>query len=235
MSNESQNQSFVEVARYSGKGYDLERLRTLQERIATKVVIEDRFKKPIKRVAGFDVTYLDDEAIAAAVTMDHGTLRVVEEKTTKGKVPFPYIPTFLGFREGPLIIRLAKNLKLEPDVIMVNSHGIAHPLFCGCASHVGVSLGKATIGVAGSKLCGEYEGKPEKVGDWVSLKHRERIVGAVLLSKPSSRPIFVSVGHMVTLKTAVEIVKYFLTMHKFPEPVRLAHKLANRTKKEAST
>jgi len=216
----------------SRRDYDLERLRRVQEKIAAKIVIEDRFKKPINRVTGFDVAYLNDEAVAAAVTMNYNSLQVIEEKIMKGKTLFPYIPTFLSFREGPLIIRLAKNLKLEPDVVIINSQGIAHPMFCGCASHVGFSINKPTIGVAGSKLCGEYEGNLEKVGDCAPLKYQERIVGVALLSKRGCKPIFISVGHMITLETAVEIVKHFLIMHKFPEPLRLAHELANSVKRK---
>lgn len=229
--NSSKNHRAVQVSEASKRGYDLERLRRIQERAASKIIVEDCFRKPISKVAGFDVAYLDDEAVAAAVTMEYSTLQVVEEKTLKGKVSFPYIPTFLGFREGPLIIRLMRRLKLAPDVFMINSQGMAHPLFCGCASYVGVSVDKPTIGVAGSKLCGEYEDRLEKVRDLAPLKYQGRIVGAVLLSKRGCKPIFISIGHKITLDTAVEITKHFLTTHKFPEPIRLAHELANRVKR----
>ena len=213
-------------------GYHLGELRNVQKEIAARVIIEDVFKDPIQAVTGFDIAYVDDEAVAAAVTMDYETLQVMEEKTSVEHVSFPYIPTFLGFREGPLIIKLAKKLGLEPDILMVNAHGIAHPLFCGCASHVGVSIKKSTIGLAGSKLCGHYEREPKRVGEWVPLMYNGRTVGAVLLSKRGCRPIFVSVGHMITLESAVRIAKKFLSMHKFPEPLRLAHILANNVKRK---
>jgi len=234
MSDTSGNRKVTQTAHPSRRAYDLERLRRIQTEIGAKVVLEDCFKWPVNRVAGFDVAYLDDEAIAAAVTMDYDSLRVVEEKTIKGKVSFPYIPTFLGFREGPLLIRLAKDLKSMPDVLMINAQGIAHPLFCGCASHVGVSINKPTIGVTGSKLCGEYESSFEKVGDTAPLKYQGRTVGAALLSKGGCKPIFISVGHMISLETSIEIVKHFVTGHKFPEPLRLAHQLANKIRREAS-
>jgi len=229
----SENRKVTRIAGRLSQDFDLERLRKIQEKIAARVVIEDRVRKPTKRVAGFDVAYFDDEAIAASVTMDYERIQVIEEKTMKAKVSFPYISTFLGFREGPLIIRLARNLKIEPDVLLINSQGIAHPLFCGCASHVGVSVGKPTIGVAGTRLCGEYKDRPERVGDWAPLKYRERIVGAVLLSQQGSEPIFISVGHMIRLETAIKIVKHFTTIYRFPEPVRLAHELANKTRRKA--
>jgi len=234
MSNLPEDRKIAQIADPLRRGYDLERLRRIQVRIAARIVTEDDFRKPINRVTGLDVAYLDDEAITAAVTMDYNSFRVIEEKAIKGKVSFPYIPTFLGFREGPLIIKLAKSLNLEPDILLVNSQGIAHPLFCGCASYVGVSINKPTIGVAGTRLCGEYEGRPEKIGDSAPLKYQERIIGTVLLSKQGCKPIFVSVGHMIALETAMEIVKHFLTVKKFPEPVRLAHNLANKVRREAS-
>ncbi|MFQ6095136.1 MAG: endonuclease V [Candidatus Bathyarchaeia archaeon] len=215
------------------RGYDLEELRKVQEKIAARVIVEDLFKDPIQAVTGFDIAYLNDEAVAAAVTMDYETLQVVEEKTLVEHVSFPYIPSLLGFREGPLIIKLADRLRLEPDILMVNAQGIAHPFFCGCASHIGVLINKPTIGVARTRLCGDYEREPETVGEWVPLTYDARTVGAVLLSKRGCRPIFVSVGHMITLESAVKIVKHFLTVHKFPEPLRLSHVLANRVKRNS--
>ena len=215
--------------------YDLGELRKIQKRLAARVVIEDLIKDPIQAVTGFDIAYLDDEAVTAAVTMNYGTLQVIEETTLIEHVSFPYIPTFLGFRETPLIIKLANKLVVEPDILMANAHGIAHPLFYGCASHVGVSLRKPTIGVAGNKLCGEYKKEPRRVGEWVPLTQNRRTVGAVLLSKRGCRPIFVSVGHMIAVESAVRIVKHFLTLRKFPEPLRLAHMLANKVKRELSS
>ena len=217
------------------KSYGLEKLRELQRKIAARVVTEDSIRKPLRTVAGLDLAYLNGEAVAAAVTMDYDTLRVIEEKTLVRKVSFPYISTFLCFREGPPIIRLMGELKVDPDVLMINAHGVAHPLFCGCASYVGVLLDKPTIGVAGSKLCGEYEGEPEKVGEWIPLTYEGEIVGAVLLSKRHCKPIFVSVGHKIGLNSAVEIVKHFLVSHRFPEPLRLAHVLANKVKRSLKT
>ena len=102
MLNALENRKIIRIVDSLRRDYDLERLRRVQEKIAAKIVIEDRFKKPINRVTGFDVAYLNDEAVAAAVTMNYNSLQVIEEKIMKGKTLFPYIPTFLSFREGPL-------------------------------------------------------------------------------------------------------------------------------------
>lgn len=212
--------------------YDLEKLRDTQRRIASKILIEDLFEKPIKTVTGFDLAFFNNRAITAAVTLDYETFEVAEEKATVENVQFPYIPTFLSFREGPPIINLTKKLEKKPEILMINSQGIAHPLFCGCASHVGVLINKPTIGVAGSRLCGEYSSKPEEVGEWVPLNYKGRLVGAVLLTREGCNPIFVSPGHRITLKTAVEVVKHLVRGYKFPEPIRLAHNLANKVRRE---
>jgi len=214
------------------QSYDLEKLRKIQTETAAKVILEDRFEGPIERVTGFDTAFLDKEAIAGAVTVNYHTMQVMEKKAIKQKMAFPYIPTFLSFREGPLIIKLVKRLKSKPDVLMLDSQGIAHPLFCGCASYVGVMLNQPTIGVAKSKLCGDYTQNPEKVGEWVPLRYEGRTVGAVLLSKRHCKPIFVSVGHMMTLETAIRVVKHFLIGHKIPEPIRLAHDFTNKIRRE---
>ncbi|MBO3755449.1 MAG: endonuclease V, partial [Candidatus Brockarchaeota archaeon] len=128
----------------------------------------------------------------------------------------------------PAIMETYVKLENKPDVVMINGHGIAHPLFCGIASHVGVLLkGPATIGVAGSKLCGEYDEAPEAEGEWSALKYKGKVVGAVLLTRRGCKPIFVSPGHKISLKSSVEIVKHFITSHRLPLPLQRAHHLAN--------
>ena len=211
--------------------YDLERLREMQMKIAARVILEDRFRKPIKVITGFDASFLDDQAVVAAVSVNYNTLEVIERKVLKEKVHFPYIPTFLGFREGPLVTKLLKKLRVKPDVLMLDAQGVAHPLFCGCASHVGVLAQKPTIGVAKSLLCGEYREEPREVGAWVPLVYMGRVVGAVFKSKRGCRPLFVSPGHMISLASSIQIVKGCVRGYKLPEPLHLAHRLAVEKRK----
>lgn len=211
--------------------YDLGKLRRMQKEIAAKVILEDRFEKPIKVVTGFDLAFLSDEAVAVAVTLNYDTLQVMEKKIIREKTSFPYIPTFLSFREGPPIIKIIKRLKIKPDILMFDSQGISHPLFCGCASHVGVLINRPTIGVAKSRLCGEYYKEPEGVGDWVPLVYEGRTVGAVFKSKGGCKPLFISPGHLVSLKSSIQIVKRCLRGHKLPEPLHLAHRLATKERR----
>lgn len=146
------------------KKHDLRELRRLQIEMASKVIISDCFEKPINFVTGFDVAFYEEEAVAAAVTIKYDTLQIKEKKFLHERTSFPYIPFFLSFREGPIIVNLEKKLKIKSDILMLNSHGISNPLFCGCASYVGVMINKPVIGAAKSKLCGEITQKPDKIG-----------------------------------------------------------------------
>jgi deoxyribonuclease V len=206
-----------------------QKLRKIQNRIAKKVILEDEFSKPIKTIAGFDLAFLDDDALVAGVVLDYKNLKVIEIKILKTHLDFPYIPTFLSFREGPPIIKLYKKLKTKPDIIIINGHGIAHPLFCGIASYVGVLLDKPTIGVAQSKLCGNYN-EPKKFDEYSQITYKKRIVGYVYKSKKNCRPIFISPGHGLSLKSFIKIVKKCIKTDKLPLPLAIAHIQANKSK-----
>ncbi|MFX0097215.1 MAG: endonuclease V [Candidatus Hodarchaeota archaeon] len=206
----------------------LEELRKIQEYVAKKTKIQDDLNYPLKVVTGVDLAFSGEEAIAAAVSLDYSTLEKVEDKIIQERLLFPYIPTYLSFREGAIAVRVVKSLQNPPDVLFLDSHGIAHPRFCGCATHVGVLLNIPTIGVAKRKLCGKVTKIPKEPGEWSYLKYKMRNVGAILLSKDGSRPIYVSPGNRITLITALEITKHFLRGYKLPEPIRQAHLLANK-------
>jgi deoxyribonuclease V len=204
-----------------------EKLRRIQEKIAKKVILEDKFSKPIKNMAGFDLAFSNDNIIATGIVLDYKLLIVKEIKTIEIEVSFPYIPTFLTFREGPSIIKVYKKLKIKPDVLMINGQGITHPVFCGIASHVGVLLDKPSIGVAQSRLVGKYK-EPIKVGDYSAIKYQNRKVGYAYKSKENCRPILISPGHRISLGTSLKITKNCIKKHKLPEPVYLAHSISNK-------
>ncbi len=208
-----------------------DRLRRIQDEIAKRVSLEDEFKKPVERVSGVDLAYVGNLAFAACVTMKVSPLEVLGESVLLKRAYFPYIPGFLGFREGPVMAEIISKMEAESDVFLINALGIAHPRFCGCASHVGILVQRPTIGVTASKLCGEYEYEPEKVGEWVPLVYSGRVVGAVLKSKEDGRPIFVSPGHMISFESSVKLVMTLISGHKLPEPLYRAHRLANERKR----
>jgi deoxyribonuclease V len=209
----------------------LESLRKIQEKISSKIIVKDSFKKPITLIAGVDLAFIQDTAIVACVTQNFPSLEVVDTKTMVVELDFPYIPTFLGFREGPAIVQLIKSLNTLPDIFFINAHGIAHPRYFGCASHVGILVEKPTIGVAANNLQNEYSQKRIDVGEAVSMYYNGRAVGWVLNSKSGCKPIFISPGHLVSLDSSLKIAKDCLKGHKFPEPLFNAHKLANEEKK----
>jgi len=204
-----------------------EKLRRLQKRIAKKVILKDKFNKPIKTVAGFDLAFFNNKAIVTGVVLDYKTLRVKEIKTIETKITFPYIPTFLTFREGSLIMKVYKKLKTKPDFVMINGQGVCHPLFCGIASHIGVLLNKPSIGVAQSKLVGNYD-NPVKVGDVSSIIYNNIRVGYAYKSKENCKPILISPGHKVSVNSSLKITKNCIKNHKLPEPIFIAHAISNK-------
>ncbi|MCW4031786.1 MAG: endonuclease V [Candidatus Bathyarchaeota archaeon] len=211
---------------------DLDKLRIFQDKLSKKVMIKDSFKRPIKLVSGIDVAYLNEQAIISIAVFNYQNKEFVDNIISIEDVSFPYIPGFFGFREGTIIIKTIKKLNLESDIIMVNAHGIAHPRKYGCASHIGLIIKRATIGVVNNILYGNYKKKPLNIGDWVPLENENQIIGAVLKSKQGCKPIIVSPGHLITLESALAIVKKFLKGHKFPEPLHIAHVIAKQKRRE---
>lgn len=214
---------------------DFEGLRTIQRKLSRRVILRDAFKKPLTQVAGIDLAFTDKLAITACVITSFPLMKSVHQKTSTNELAFPYIPTFLSFREGPPIIKIINSLEEKADVFFINAHGLAHPLYCGCASYVGVLTGEATIGVATSNLCGVYDHVPQGVGEAVATRYKGRPVGWVLKSKARCRPIFVSPGHKIGQHSCLQLVKKCVIRHKLPEPLWLAHRLANEEKKRLTS
>jgi len=179
----------------------------------------------IRFVAGVDVAYVKEWSVGAVVVLDYASLKLVESQTVVCRTRFPYIPTLLSFRETPPTFLSIRKLQVQPDVFLVDAHGFAHPYRCGFASHLGVVIKKPTIGVAKSRLFGEVE-KVKGERSVALLKHDDEVVGAVVTTKLGCKPVFVSVGNMVSLETAVEIVKHCSRRSRVPEPVLRAHELA---------
>lgn len=204
---------------------DIEGMRREQFEISKKVILTDKIPSEIKTIGGFDVAYSGEKAYSAGVVLDFKTCEVIEKRAVKTRAGFPYIPTFLSFREGPLITKAYVRLKTKPDVLVINGQGIAHPLRAGLATHVGVKLGKPTIGIAQKRLVGEYE-TPENPGDFSKLFFERKQVGWVVRTKKNCNPIFVSPGHMISLEKTLDIVGKCVKNSKLPEPLRIAHELS---------
>jgi deoxyribonuclease V len=201
---------------------DIGKLRGIQKAIAAQVRTEDKVQLDgIKSIAGFDVAFFGDKAVCAAVVLAFPSMTVLERKYLLTKPEMPYIPGFLSFREGPAILQTYYDLEHNPEILMVDGHGIAHPLRAGLASYVGVELAKPCIGVAKGLLIGEI------VDDKVMIGNEVR--GKLVKTKEHAKPIIVSPGHLISVDTAAEIVrKCIVPPHKLPEPLHQAHRFADR-------
>ena len=208
--------------------FSISKAHETQLRLAQKIVTEDRLPQKIKRIAGVDVAYTNVLAIGAVAVLDYETLELLEWQTATSEVKFPYIPTLLSFREIPPAVACIKNLKLTPDVFLADGQGIAHPYGCGFASHLGLAIGKPTIGVAKSRLSGE----PTTIADQVFLVQKGQVIGAVVTTKEGVKPVYVSVGHLISLATAVKIAKHCVRHSRIPEPLLQAHKIAAEEKRK---
>lgn len=203
---------------------------TLRERLVLK-----RVAGKIGTVAGADVSYdkQSDLFFAGVVVYKFGgQLEKVEEATASGRVRFPYIPGLLSFREAPVLLKAFKKLKNAPDVILFDGQGIAHPRHFGLASHMGLILDRRAIGCAKSRLVGEFRCVKNVVGAYAKLFYQHEVVGAVLRTKVNTKPVFLSPGHKVNLSFAIHIALATCHGYRVPEPVRQAHLLVNRVRKE---
>lgn len=204
-------------------------LVSIQERLKRRLVLEALPCEP-ETVGGADLSYRGDLAYSTVTVLRYSDMELVEERTVKSRVSFPYVPGFLSFREAGPVIRTFKTLKKRPDVLLIDGQGIAHPRGIGLASHVGVLLDRPTIGVAKSPLVGEYLA-PERPGAASPIEYGGQVVGYAYISKKGTRPLIISPGHRVSLESSLAVVKGCIRGHKLPEPLRLAHLLSKEAAK----
>jgi deoxyribonuclease V len=210
-------------------GFSISKAHEAQKRLCRKIVQEDRRPSRICLVAGVDVAYFGDKAVGVVAVLDYDSLKLVESEAATVHIKLPYVPTLLSFRELPPVVAAIRQLKLKPGVFLVDAHGLAHPYGCGFASHLGMAIGKPTVGVAKSRLIGEVK----EIDGGVFLVHNGKIVGTVLTTKEDAKPVYVSVGHLVSLSTAVKIVQHCTRGNRLPEPLLAAHRIASEKKREA--
>jgi deoxyribonuclease V len=210
--------------------------REWQERLRRLVSTENRLRLDrLRLVAGTDISYLRESrlALGAVVLMRYPSMEVLEMTASAVQVSFPYVPGLLSFRELPALLPALEALEGRPQLVLVDGQGLAHPKRFGLASHLGVLLDVPTVGCAKSRLVGEAGEPGGKVGDWVPLLHEGDTVGAVLRTREKVKPLYVSIGHMVDLPTAVEAVLSCLRGTRLPEPQKRAHSLTVELKRAA--
>jgi deoxyribonuclease V len=188
-------------------------------------------RKKIGTVAGADISFNKFSPVvwAAVVVLSLPSLEVVEEAGVVSETKFPYVPGLLSFRETPSVLEAWAKLKTEPDAVMFDGQGIAHPRRVGIASHVGLLINRPTFGCAKSVLVGKYEEPEEERGSWspmIDPKNGETI-GAALRTKTRTHPIYVSPGHLIDLEGAIKLTLACDGGYRQPEPTRRAHLLVN--------
>ena len=195
----------------------------LQERLRERVVLEDRFP-PIRFVAGADLAFDPDSntAFAGVIVYRFPDLEEVERRMARRKLRFPYVPGLLSFRESPALLAAFARLRTEPDLVLIDGHGRAHPRLFGIACHLGVLLDKPTIGCAKSLLVGDYAEPGRRAGQSTPLLFHGEQVGVVLRTRDNVKPLFVTPGHRVSLESAVKLVRRCLDGFRLPKPTREA-------------
>src|SRR5256885_6571753 len=202
----------------------IELQKNLRERVRLQPLTEE-----IETIAGADISFNKFEATvyAGIVVLKLPTLEVVEEVGVVSETKFPYVPGLLSFREAPSVLEAWAKLKIEPDAVMFDGQGIAHPRRVGIASHVGLLINRPTLGCAKSVLVGKYEEPEKERGSWTELVDKGEIVGAAVRTKTNVQPIYVSPGHLIDLEGALNLTLACDGGYRQPEPTRRAHLLVN--------
>jgi deoxyribonuclease V len=195
----------------------------LQEKMRDQVILEDDFAA-IRYVAGADLAFdpATDMAFAGVIVYRFPEMEEVERRWAQRALRFPYVPGLLSFRESPVLLAAFARLQTEPDLILIDGHGRAHPRLFGIACHIGVLLDKPVIGCAKSLLVGEYQEPGGVRGATTPLVFKGERVGMVLRTRDSVKPIFVTQGHRISLKSAIELVSQCLEGFRIPKPTREA-------------
>ncbi len=208
----------------------------IQFKLASEVRRTNEVGNP-RYIAGLDISV--DRARGtgrgAVVVLSYPELEIAEVQTVEDSIDFPYVPGLLSFREAPLTLAACEKLEITPDLFLVDGQGIAHPRRLGLASHLGLFLGRPTIGCAKSRLCGNHGTVADKPGSYAELMDNDEVIGAVLRTKMKVNPIYVSIGQKVDLETAIYWTLKCCRGYRLPEPTRLAHLAAGGNLKDNMT
>jgi len=205
-------------------GIDLNKLEQEQKKLAKQLEISDSIDfKLVDKIGAIDNAFFQNNIISACIVLTP-EMEIIEQEYFSDKLRFPYISGFRAYRELPSMVEAFNKLEERPDVVFVSGHGIAHPRL-GVASHFSISTGVPSIGVASSLIGAKVKGEDILVDD--------KKVGKLLLSKPGSKPMYISPGNMISIETALKLSAKFIRLpHKLPEPLHLAHKYSKEIRKE---
>ena len=207
---------------------DVAAARAVQESLRGQVILEDALGT-VHYVAGVDVGFEDSGRTtrAAVVVLEYPSLAWRDQAISRSPTHFPYIPGYLSFRELPAVLQALDRLMVTPDLLLCDGQGLAHPRRFGLACHLGVLTDIPSIGVAKSRLIGTHGDPPREKGQWLPLMDKGETIGAVLCTRNNVSPVYVSLGHRISLPTAIDYVLGCTTRFRLPETTRWAHRLAS--------
>ena len=197
--------------------------KKLQIELASRIVLSSKLSD-VKTIAAGDLAFSKNGvAYAAVIVLSYPDLQIMENHAGFEKVRFPYVPGLLSFREAPLLLKLFEKLSIAPDIVMIDGQGIAHPRSFGIASHIGLFLKIPTIGIAKSRLIGEYAEPEKHKGSWSPLMHNGGQIGVVVRTRSNVTPVFASPGNMLDFENCLKWTMNTTRRYRIPEPTRQAH------------
>lgn len=203
----------------------------IQRELSNRVVRKGTLRR-LRIVAGADVAFVPElnQCVAGVVAWDVETQTIVEQHVVRRKVRFPYVSGLLSFREAPVVLAAIRKLRCVPDAFIFDGQGYAHPRRFGLACHVGVLIDRPSIGCAKSLLIGTYDEPGDERGGTSRLADKGEHIGFVVRTRARIKPVFVSIGHRVSVSNAVKVVLACCTQYRLPEPTRLADQLVSRAR-----
>jgi len=206
--------------------------KRIQTELGKRVDLQNDFSR-VNLIAGADLSIdkASNEGFAGVIVYTFPDLNEVERRHAHRKLSFPYIPGLLAFREAPVLLEAFAKVEREPDVIVFDGQGIAHPRGLGIATHMGLVLDKPTIGCAKSRLTGSFEEPGPEVGDYSPLVFGEKTIGAVLRTRHNVKPVFISQGHKIDLETCIDLLLKCNDGYRIPKPTREADHFVGELKR----
>lgn len=220
----------MKITQRHGWALTIEEAIAIQEQLKGEIITTDQLPELVQYVAGVDMGFEEQGTIsrAAVAVLSFPDLKLQESAIARRPTSFPYIPGFLSFREIPAVLNALEKISITPDIILCDGQGIAHPRRFGIACHLGIIVDIPTIGVAKSILIGKHQQVPEEKGNWQPLINRGETIGAVLRTRTSTKPLYISSGHRISLTTAIDYVLRCTPKYRLPETTRIADKLASQ-------
>lgn len=202
--------------------------REVQEALCAQVLTRGVLRN-VRYVAGVDVGFEQGGAMtrAAVAVLSFPGLCLHEQAIVRRKTRFPYVPGYLSFREAPAVLAALAKLQTRPDLLLCDGQGLAHPRRFGLACHLGLLADIPSIGVAKSRLIGTHGEPAQEKGAWVPLMDKGETIGAVLRTRTGVQPVYVSIGHRISLSAAIDYTLRCVTKYRLPETTRWAHRLAS--------